>query len=385
MLPLTANVMVLAGEASGDLHAARMVQALQQCGQDIRLRGMGSDQLRAVGVDLLFDCKSIAVVGLFEILRHWPQIKRALHTIEAAIVEDPPDLLILVDYVEFNLRMAAVAKRLGVKVLFYVSPQIWAWRPERINKIGTLVDMMAVIFPFEVSYYQRAKIPVRYVGHPLSGHVMPGCSRDAFMREHNIPSEKKIIGLLPGSRASEIRYILPVLLDTARCLNRNRDDIVFALPLAPSLSQSDIEQYINKSGIKNILLLDGRAYDVMHCADSIAIASGTATLEAAIIGVPMAIVYKVNALSWLWMKRKLQIAHVGLANIVAQREIVPEFIQTNCRGELIAKEITRQLDESGYRNTMLKALSSVSTLLGGKDTAQEVAALVLDMLKGCEG
>jgi len=372
--------MILAGEASGDLHGARMVQALGQGDTDYHFRGMGGDKLRAAGVEILFDCKTIAVVGLFEVLTHWPEIKRALRTIESAIVQSPPDLLILIDYVEFNLRMAAVAKRVGVRVLFYVSPQIWAWRPERIDKIGALVDMMAVIFPFEVKFYQRAQIPVRYVGHPLSGNVKSDLTREQFGRELNIPAGKKIVGLLPGSRANEVRYILPVLFDTARRLNRERDDIVFVVPVAPTLSMTDIQRRIGDSRIDNILLLEGRAYDVMSNADSIAIASGTATLEAAIIGVPMAIVYKVSALSWLWMKRKLQITHVGLANIVAGREIVPEFIQADCRAELLAGEISRQLDDENYRDDMRRAQSGIKSMLGDRDTAREVAALAVEML-----
>ncbi len=372
--------MILAGEASGDLHGARVVQALGQSEPGYRFRGMGGDRLRAAGVEILFDCKTIAVVGLFEVLTHWPEIKRALRTIESDIVRRPPDLLVLIDYVEFNLRMAAVAKRAGVKVLFYVSPQIWAWRPERIDKIGALVDMMAVIFPFEVDFYQRARIPVRYVGHPLSGNVKSECTREQFGRELGIPTDKKVVGLLPGSRANEVRYILPVLLDTARRLNRERGDIIFVLPIAPTLSRADLLRRIGDSRIDNIVSLDSRAYDTMRNADCIAIASGTATLEAAIIGVPMAIVYKVSALSWLWMKRKLQISHVGLANIVAGREIVPEFIQENCRAELLAGEICRQLDDESYREDMRRALSDIKSMLGDRDAAREVAALVVEML-----
>ena len=379
----SADVMVIAGEASGDQHGANLVEALKGRCPDIRLRGMGSDRLRAAGVDVLFDCKSIAVVGLFEVLLHWPDIKRALRTIETAITETPPDLLILIDYVEFNLRMAAVAQRMGVKVLFYVSPQIWAWRPERVHKIGTLVDMMAVIFPFEVKYYEQAGIPVRYVGHPLSGHVHSACSRESLTGELSINGEQKLVGLLPGSRANEIRYILPVMLDTVERLNNARSDITFLLPVAPTVRRADVEAQIQARGLPNIQVLNKRAYDVMSCSDSIAIASGTATLEAAMIGVPMAIVYKVNALSWYWMKRKIQIEHVGLANIVAEKSIVPEFIQENCRADLLFEELTRQLDDDAYRSKMLDDQAGIRAQLGNKNAAEEVAALAEHMLSEC--
>lgn len=372
--------MVIAGEASGDLHGARMVDLLRQKVPNTRLRGMGSDAMRAAGVELLFDCRDIAVVGLFEVLRHWPDIKRALNTVQTAIENDPPDVLVLIDYVEFNLRMAAVAKRVGVKVLFYVSPQVWAWRPERIHKIGSVIDMMAVIFPFEVTYYERAGIPVKFVGHPLKGKVLPGCSRADLMDEFDIPRSKKLVGLLPGSRANEIRHILPVLLATAQLLNRQRGDVHFLLPVAPTLKREQIELSVTDSGVENVTLLDKRAYDVMGAADSILIASGTATLEAAMIGVPMAIVYRVSALSWLWMKRKLEIDNVGLANIVAGEEVVPEYIQGNCRPDLLAAEVNRQLDDTVYQRNMRSALSGINSRLGDSDAAEEVAQLVTEML-----
>ena len=373
--------MVVAGEASGDLHGARMVQRLKRLNPSLRISGMGGDKLRAAGVSLLFDCKSISVIGLFEVLSHWPEIKRALRTIEHAIVQDPPQLLVLIDYVEFNLRIAAVARRAGIKVLFYISPKIWAWRPERIKKIRALVDMMAVIFPFEVDYYARAGVPVRYVGHPLNGNVECHCTRRQLDRELGITADQKIVGLLPGSRVDEIRYILPVLLESARFINRMRNDIVYLLPLAPGLPKSVVEKYLRTGdGLNNVLLLDGRAYDVMHCADAIAIASGTATLEAAILATPMAIVYRVSALSWLWIKRKLQIKHVGLVNIVAGREVVREFIQRDCRAELIADELIRLLDNADYRDTMRSDLGAIRSLLGDLDAAEEVAKLALELL-----
>ena len=372
--------MVVAGEASGDLHGARMVRALKQLNPSLCISGMGSDQLRAAGVNLLFDCKSISVVGLLEVLSRWPEIRRALRIIENAIVRDPPQLLVLIDYVEFNLRIAAVARRMGVKVLFYISPKIWAWRPERIKKIRELVDMMAVIFPFEVDYYARAGVPVRYVGHPLAGNVECHCTRRQLGRELGIKANQKIVGLLPGSRVNEIRYILPVLLRSARLINRVRNDVIYLLPLAPGLSKAVVQKYLRTSGLANILILNGRAYDVMHCADAIAIASGTATLEAAILTTPMTVVYRVSALSWLWIKRRLQIKYVSLANIVAGREVVRELIQHDCRAELIADELTRLLNNADYSDTMRSDLSTIRSLLGDFDAAEQVAQLALELL-----
>ncbi|MEM7207125.1 MAG: lipid-A-disaccharide synthase [Pseudomonadota bacterium] len=375
------NIMILAGEASGDLHGARLVDAVRTRRDDVSFCGMGSAKLRAVGVDLLVDSSRIAVVGLVEVLRHWPEIKRALKTIEDAITRTPPDLLILIDYVEFNLRIAAVAKRLGVRVLFYVSPQIWAWRPERIHKIGALVDKMAVIFPFEVELYEKANVPVAYVGHPLVGHVTSTATRESLGSELRIPAQNKLIGLLPGSRGNEIQNILPVLLDAACDLNEDRSDLSFVLPLAPGVSRMDVERQLRKRNLQNVHLLDKRAYDVMASADCIAIASGTATLEAALMEAPMVIVYRVSALSWLWMKRKLTISRVGLANIVAQRPVVPELIQSDCRRDRVADELRKLLEDNQYAERMRIDLAETKALLGTKDTAVEVAKLVDELLK----
>ena len=372
--------MVVAGEASGDLHGARMVAALRRRAPNCYFTGMGSHRLRDAEVELLFDSQQIAVMGLVEVLRYWPKIKRALSILEEAIVNNPPDLLILIDYVEFNLRIAAVAKRVGVKVLFYISPQIWAWRPERVHKIGRLVDMMAVIFPFEVAYYDHANIPVRYVGHPLIGHVSSACPAEEFKRQLSIPKDRKIIGLLPGSRVGEVKQILPVLLDMAQQLNRCRDDLHFVLPLASSLSPQLIEKYTSSAHLDNLTVLDQRAYDVMNVADSIAIASGTATLEAAIMRTPMAIVYKFNVITAFFIQRKMTIEHVGLPNIVMGRGIVPEFIQSRFNASAIAEEIEKQLDDQVYRQKMLDELAKVSEVLGEHAADERVAEMACEML-----
>ncbi|MEM7294397.1 MAG: lipid-A-disaccharide synthase, partial [Pseudomonadota bacterium] len=370
------HVMILAGEASGDLHGARLVEKLRQHDPSMRLSGMGLHRLREAGVELLVDASSIAVMGLLEVLRRWPTIRRALNTIEEAIERECPDVLVLIDYVEFNLRMAAVAKRAGVSVFFYISPQVWAWRPERVEKIGKLVDQMAVVFPFEVDIYQRAGVPVDYVGHPLSGRVHASTTRSEFILQLGIDEGKKIIGLLPGSRLQEVNALVPIMLDVAKQLISKHRDLHFVIPCAPSVDPGLIERQARAQGIQSLTALSGQAYDVMAHSTSIVIASGTATLEAAMIGAPMAIVYRVSPISWLWMKRKLIIQKVGLANIVAQEDVVPEFIQDDCRAELIAPEIDRQLTDSDYRNQMIEKLSRVNALLGDKDAASEVARCV---------
>ena len=375
------EVMILAGEASGDLHGSRLASCLQSRAPGIRLSGMGSGKMQSAGVDLHIDCRDIAVVGLVEILRHWPAIKRALRTIEAAIERIRPDVLVLIDYVEFNLRMAAVAKRLGIHVVFYVSPQVWAWRPERVHKIGQLVDMMAVIFPFEEKIYRDAGIPVRFVGHPLVGNMALETDREGLRQGYALDDDKKLVGLLPGSRASEIRQLLPVLLASAVQLNSQRDDVEFVLPVAPGLDTSTIQGAVSSAGLCNVRVQEGGAYGVMAAADCIVIASGTATLEAALLGVPMSIVYRVSPLSWWWMRRKLLVDNVGLANIVAEARVVPEFLQEQCTVTNIVTEVVRQLDDQAYADEMRAALAGIRSRLGEKNAAEEVATLVLEALE----
>lgn len=374
------TIMILAGENSGDMYAAGMIQELNQLNTGLHFNGMGSTHMRNAGAELIFDSKNIGVMGLIEVLKHWPEISKALKIIEKALRDNPPDLLVLIDYVEFNLRMAAIAKEIGVKVLFYVSPQIWAWRPERIHKIGTLVDMMAVLFPFEVKYYEDANIPVRYVGHPLASRAKANIQPADFRKEFTISNDKKIIGILPGSRSHEITQILPRLLQCAQQLNEKRDDLVFCVPIAPSLDKKLVNKITQRYFVENCILLEGRSYDVMQASHSVMIASGTATLETALIGTPMAIVYQVSKLSWFWMKKKINIANVGLANIVAGKRIVPEFIQNEFTIKNVCTEIEKQLTNGEYYQQIKNDLQAVKSEFGDENCSKNVAQLALEIL-----
>ncbi len=374
------NIMILAGENSGDMYAAGMINELRQLDSTLQFTGMGSTHMKSAGADLVFDAKNIGVMGLIEVLKHWPEISKALKTVEKAIRENPPELLVLIDYVEFNLRMAAIAKEIGVKVLFYVSPQIWAWRPERIHKIGTLVDMMAVLFPFEVKYYEDANIPVRYVGHPLASKAKATVSKEDFRQEFDIPSNKKIIGILPGSRSHELEQILPTLLLSAQALNAQHNDLVFFIPVAPSLDKKMIDRILRKYPLANCQQVSGRSYDIMNASHSVMIASGTATLETALIGTPMVIVYKVSKLSWFWMKKKINIANVGLANIVAGKRIVPELIQHDFTSTKVVAEVNTLLNDNKHYHNVKRELHTIKDSFGEENCSKNVAELAFDML-----
>lgn len=374
------HLMISAGEASGDHHAARFVRALQRRGHEPRLSGMGGPRLAATGMDLVVDCRDLAIIGIVEVLIHWRYIMRQLEKLRAALRASPPDLLVLVDYPEFNLKLAETARECGVPVLFYVSPQVWAWRPHRVAKIGRLVDMMAVLFPFEVDFYERAGVPVRYVGHPLVDEIHPEVGAEEARAEFGLDPERPTLGLLPGSRRGEIERLLPLLLDAAGELERRRGPVNLVLPLAATLDADPVRERIAASGLDVRLVTGGRAYDVIQVCDAIVTASGTATLEVALMGVPMAVVYRVNWLTWQIMHRMMTVDDIALVNIVAGRRIVQEFVQRNARPAAIATEAERLLDDTAYRERIRNDLADVRQRMGEGDGPDRVAALIEELL-----
>ena len=375
-----AHVMILAGEASGDAHAAEFVEQLKIVQPDIRLSGMGSQAMDKAGVDIFFDSSIIAVVGLVEVLHHWGDIKKAMKIVKQRLDETRPDLLVLVDYPEFNLKMARHARQLGIKVLFYISPQVWAWRPKRIHKIGSLIDHMAVIFKFEQRYYEKAGIPVSFVGHPLVDKVKieggPGQARVRL----GVSVDAKIIGLFPGSRRSEVGRLLPVLLATARRLQTHNPAFSFLLPVAPGLDFEEISRQVVNTGL-NIVVTREDLYDVISSCDAIATCSGTVTLEIALLNIPMCILYKISGLSYLIMRRLVTIPHIGLANIVADKAVIREFLQTDVNPETLSAELLELTENQQYREQIKTGLAQVRTNLGAGDGAKNMAQLVLSLLK----
>ena len=374
-----AHVMILAGEASGDAHAAEFVGVLRQQQPDMRISGMGGDSMVRAGVEVFFDSSIIAVVGLVEVIRHWGDIKRAMAIVRERLEQTRPDLLVLVDYPEFNLKMARHAGTLGIPVLFYISPQVWAWRPKRIHKIGRLIDHMAVIFQFEKKYYEDAGIPVSFVGHPLVDEVKTSANAASQRKRLDISAEARVIGLFPGSRRNEISRLLPLMFDTAKRM-QSRDPLIrFVLPVASSLNFEEISNLVQASGV-DICVTRDEIYDVITCCDAIATCSGTVTLEIALLGVPMCIVYKVSPLSYMIMKRLVTIPHIGLVNIVARQALVQEFLQADANPEAVSDELFRMLDDPQYRERLRTGFDEVQNNLGPGNGAQHMAKLVLSLL-----
>jgi lipid-A-disaccharide synthase len=373
------TVFIIAGEASGDLHASLLARKLLTLAPDLTLKGMGGDNMRRAGVDILVDASELAVVGLFEVLANYRTIKGVLENLKQTITDTPPDLLILVDYQEFNQRLAAYAKSIGVKVLFYIGPQVWAWRPKRVYKMGQIVDQMAVIFPFEVELYKDARVPVEFTGHPLVEEVIPDKS-PAQARELLELEDITTIGIFPGSRKGEIKRILPIQLATVKKLLKQNPDLQFVLPLAESLDDEALDPFIEEIVSLRISVINGRYYDVMQACDAIITASGTATLEIALMGIPMAIVYKISWLSYFILKFMVSIDRIGLVNIVADKFVVREFLQGTARPKKIAAEILHILSDKNYNDTMRQELSLIRDKLGDSSGTTHVAQLAYDMI-----
>ena len=375
-----AHVMVVAGEASGDLHAANMVRAMRLMEPGLRFSGMGGDALRAAGVEILVDSSCLSVVGLVEVLVHYGDIRRAMKRLREQLQRERPALLVLVDYVEFNLRLARAAKRLGIRVLFYVSPQIWAWRSQRIERIGRVIDAMAVLFPFETKVYEAHGIPVRYVGNPLVDEVRASADCYTLRREFGLHETRPVVGILPGSRRGELRRHMPLVMEAARLLRQRIPKAQFIMPLAPGVDvERDIEPHVDPR--LGIVRITGRTYDVMHSADALMIASGTATLEAGLLRVPMAILYRVSPLTYFILKRLIIIRDVGLANIVAGERVVPEFIQNDATPQAITDEIEHLLADPDYAGEVRRRLGIIRDKLGEGGGSENVARMALELMR----
>jgi len=375
-----AHVMILAGEASGDAHAAEFVDQLKRLQPGIRLSGMGSEAMRRAGVEVFFDSSIIAVVGLVEVLRHWGDIKQAMAIVKQRLNQTRPDLLVLVDYPEFNLKMARHAHELGIKVLFYISPQVWAWRPKRIHKIGRLIDHMAVIFKFEQSLYEKAGIPVSFVGHPLVDKVKVSEDVATLRSKFGLAAADRVVGLFPGSRHSEISRLLPLMLDSAELIRQRDSNIKFLLPVATTLDREEISRQCASRNL-DIDVRQDDIYQVINACDAIVSCSGTVTLEIGLLGVPLCIVYKMSGLSYAIMKRLITIPHIGLVNIVANRPLVREFLQRQANPVAVSAEVFELLENRDYRAQVKTGLESVRENLGAGDGARNMAQLVLRLIE----
>lgn len=372
--------MIISGEASGDLHGSNLVKEILRLDPSIRFFGIGGDRMEKTGVEILIHASEMAVVGLTEVFAKGGVILRARKLIKTALKEGTPDLVILIDYPDFNLYVAKQARRHGCKVFYYISPQVWAWRKNRVFSIARLVDRMAVILPFEKGMYDRAGLNVEFVGHPLLDVVKKKYSRDEALGRFGLEPHRKTVALVPGSRLNEVEKLLPEMLRAAERLLVKYPDIQFILPRASSLEHGAIERFTDRAAL-DIFVVDNDTYDVIGAADIAIVTSGTATLETALLETPMVIVYKVSPLSYLIGRMVININYIGLANIIAGRGIVPELIQGDATGKKIAREIEGLLD-NGDRLVQMKAdLHTVRERLGEPGAAARTARMAFELIE----
>jgi lipid-A-disaccharide synthase len=372
--------MIVAGEASGDKHGARLVSALRELAvsPEWEFFGSGGDEMRAAGVETLVDAREMAIMGALEIARTLPRFLRAFSTLRKAATERRPDLVILVDWPEFNLRLARRLKKDGHRIAYYISPQVWAWRSHRVNAIKRDVERILVILPFEREFYATHGVSVEYVGHPLLDGVRVTQTREQFCREHGLDIGRPIVALLPGSRSSELRHILPPMIEAARVLNANSPEIQFVLPLASTVAADEIRS--SSHYFDAIRLIQGATYNAIATADLAVVASGTATLETAILGTPMIVVYKASALNWGIFHPMIQTKFVGLPNLIAGKQVAPELLQHEMNGKRLAFEVKALLGDKAALERQRGDLRDVAKKLGEKDASSRAARSILDLL-----
>ena len=382
-----AQIMIVAGEASGDMHGARLVEAMRAQQADLNFSGIGGKELSAAGVHMLYDASKLAVVGLTEVISHLGDILAARRALINQMREVKPSLLILIDYPDFNLLLAAKAKKLGIPVFYYISPQVWAWRSGRVKKIGRLTKRVGVILPFEKDFYAARGVEVDFVGHPLVDTVKTSQSRAEFLRSQNIRTQPstRIIGVLPGSRSKEIRSLLPDFLAAAQLLADDApDDFIFLLPRASTISQelladSGLADYQDK--IKIYTCSDNR-YDLMAACDAVVTASGTVTLELAILGVPTVTTYRVSPRTYRLGRMLIRhIQYFSLVNLIADREIIPELLQDEVTPENIANHLLAMLNDNRYRENVLAGLAEITDKLGAPGCSKRAAAIALQCMR----
>jgi len=377
------KVLISAGEASGDLYAAGLVEALRRRNPGLEFFGCAGQRMQRAGVRAVVDAASLAVVGLVEVVTHIPRVYREYRKLVRAARQERPDLAILTDSPDFHLRLARRLKTLGIPVIYLVAPQVWAWRKGRLPAMRQTIDQLLCIFPFEPDFFASHGIDARYIGHPLTRLVKPSARREELRREFGIPVDTPMVALLPGSRKGEIERHLPILIEAVRriaAVRRIRETSQrlvprFILAVPSGVLGTNFRERISEASIQ---VLEGRTWDVLACAELALAASGTVTIEAALLGTPMVTFYRVNKLSWLMGKYLVKVPFYSMVNLVAGRRIVPELIQSEMTAARLAEEGLRLLQNESLRDSMRGELQQVAGRLAAPDDPLEVAASVVE-------
>jgi lipid-A-disaccharide synthase len=370
------RIMLVAGEASGDLHGAALCRALRSAAPGVRLFGLGGRQMAEAGVDVLADVRDTAVVGFSEVLRRLPRLRRVYRRLVDALRHEHPQVLVLIDFPGMNLRLAAAARRAGVPVVYFIPPQVWAWRPGRLKAIRQRVSLVVAAFPFERGLYATAGVPAEFVGHPVLDALAGVPGRGAARRQLGLEDRALVIGLLPGSRSQEIERIVPLMRQAATRIAVARPQARFVLALAPTVTAADVGRHLD--GRPPIAIVSDRTYAVMRASDLVLVTSGTATLEAALLGTPMVVCYRVSALSELVGRQVARVPWLSLPNIVLGRAVVPElYWRGDATPERLAAEVLRLLDAPAALEAQREAFRELEDQLGRPGVAARAARLVL--------
>lgn len=385
------RILIVAGEPSGDEHAAKLVRALREAAPEIEFEFFGAtgSHLRETGVETVVASDNFSIVGLPEIARALPMFWRAFRTLKAEAERRQTDATILIDFPEFNLKLAKSLKKRGVKVIYYISPQLWAWRKYRMRTIEKHVDLLLTILPFEKNWYARRGIShVEYVGNPTVREVHSKLSKTEFCDKHNLDAAKPLIALLPGSRHKEISRILPLMLETAKLIAHKNNEIQFVVALALTRNLEEVEAAKNKTNLKSngekdalkIIVVQNETHEALDAADAAAVTSGTATLETAIIGTPLAVVYKTSDFNYKLLRPLISVEHFGLINLIAEERIARELIQDDFTPETLVDELFRLLEPEKNR-AMREQLQKATEKLGTGGASKRAAEAILNFLK----
>lgn len=376
--------MIVTGEASGDLHGANLVRSLHSKDPELKFCGMGGPELANLGVEILYDAAKVSVVGFFEVFSHLKDIWLAQRSLRHRLATAPPDLLILIDLPDFNLMLAKKAKKLGIPVFYYISPQLWAWRSGRVKTIKNRVDEIGVILPFEEEFFRKRGVAAKYVGHPLLDTVETTLTPEQFCQHYDVSPGTRRIGLFPGSRKREVSSLLPIFLSAAELLQKKSPDkIIFFIPKASTIDRKEFDA----AGLNryqqhlDIRIIEEDRYNMMAACDAVVTASGTVTLELAILEVPMIVVYKLAPLTYQLGKRLVKVDFFSLVNLIAGYAAVPELLQHEVKAGKIAAELLSITTEPARKHAMQQALKEVKNKLGGSGASEKAAIAALQLME----
>lgn len=375
------SVLIVAGEASADLHGAKLVRELKAHHPGVQIFGIGGEAMRAQGLEATARAEDISVAGLTEVLFALPRILGIARRLVREAASRRPKVAVLLDLPDFNLRLAKRLHRVGIPVVYYISPQVWAWREKRVHEIKRIISRMLVILPFEKAFYERFQVPVEYVGHPLVEDLPAVPDRAAARRALGVAQEGLVVALLPGSRKKELARHLPLMLEAFAAFRLRHPEARALIPVASTIPRELVTRLVGERKLP-VEVIDGRATEVLTAADTAVVCSGTATLQTALLQRPMVVVYKVSWLTYHIVKRLVRIAHIAVVNLIAGRALVKELIQDAFTAASVAAELERLTRDEASRDTMVKELAGLRAKLGEHPATHRVAEIVGEYLQG---